>query len=59
MSRNDDANLDGRLGGEQPLAEKDTCASITRFAIREAAAGFNSANRARIVSSKRNVSEIR
>ncbi len=23
MSRNDDANLDGRVNGEQPLAEKD------------------------------------
>ncbi len=24
MSRNDDANLDGRMSGEQPLAEKDS-----------------------------------
>ncbi len=24
MSRNDDANLDGRLSGEQPVAEKDS-----------------------------------
>ena len=24
MSRNDDANMDGRLNGEQPVAEKDS-----------------------------------
>ena len=33
MSRNDDANLDGRITGEQPVAEKDSLLQRLLFMI--------------------------